>query len=624
MKADLWGKATWTQAAVVVLFLFSAGCGLAKNSQQALTTDQIPTYQGPESDYCGQANARTYSSGTVTITGSAGYKKLVPFFTSGGGLGAEGGNPTHAIRYAEVHIVDGSGNIIQCTETDSSGNFSVVIPQSSSTFTAQIFSRTNVTNVARVYVYDDPRYNNSYSISISFTAGTSHSIGAALATTSGQVLAGAFNILDRIIDANDFLKSQVGGSLCSGQFTGCVDFPSISALVHAYWKKGFNPNTYYGGSSGLSFYLPGYSRLFILGGSDDDVDYADTDHFDDSVILHEYGHFLEDNYFASDSPGGSHNGNRIIDPRLAWSEGWGNFFQAAVRGSATYVDTAGNNTNGGSTQLLFSVNLETQGSGYDVPTATGVLGEGNFREFSVTRLLWDATDDTPAETANSSTDNIKDAFNQAWAALTNTSGWLKTSAAFRNIGLLHAYQSTLGTTSWSGIRGIERQIATSADFGTYSASAADYATYVSPSASSCTFTITPGSISNSGGVDDGSFSSSNLITNNDFHYLRITSTQTVTLSMVYTDLASGVEPDLDLYIYNESARFGNANDVVASATHSPDGSTATSENESITVTLSPGRYLINVNAYTYNRPPGVSSSYYLTLNGSRLCPANLP
>src|SRR6185295_15313242 len=104
-----------------------------------------------------------------------------------------------------------------------------------------------------------------------------------------------------------------------------------------------------------------------------DTDNSDTDHFDNSVIIHEYGHFLEDNMFNSDSPGGSHNGDKVIDPRLAWSEGWGNFIQGAVRNVARYTDSLGNDD--GTTRLIYDADMENAQIGNDTPNANG---EGNF------------------------------------------------------------------------------------------------------------------------------------------------------------------------------------------------------------------------------------------------------
>ena len=136
--------------------------------------------------------------------------------------------------------------------------------------------------------------------------------------------------------------------------------------------------------------MNGKRELYLLGGENGDVDFSDTDHFDNSVIIHEYGHFIEDIFGAPNSPGGSHNGNSVIDPRLAWSEGWADFFQAAVTGQPYYRDTKGNvncsETDPTScTGVLFDESI-------DVPTDDRpiLLGEGNFHEFSVSRTLWQA------------------------------------------------------------------------------------------------------------------------------------------------------------------------------------------------------------------------------------------
>ena len=109
---------------------------------------------------------------------------------------------------------------------------------------------------------------------------------------------------------------------------------------------------------------------------------------------------------------GSHSADAVIDPRLAWSEGFANFFQAAVTGYSLYVDTAGNPS--GSTSD-FRINLENQSGNYvDKPRNSN---EGNFREFSVTRVLVDAIDSN-----NDLTDTISDGFADIWASITKNDG----------------------------------------------------------------------------------------------------------------------------------------------------------------------------------------------------------
>ena len=53
---------------------------------------------------------------------------------------------------------------------------------------------------------------------------------------------------------------------------------------------------------------------------------ADRDEYDDTVLLHEYGHFWQAHYSGSDSPGGSHSSADRVDPLLAFGEGSATFF----------------------------------------------------------------------------------------------------------------------------------------------------------------------------------------------------------------------------------------------------------------------------------------------------------
>lgn len=586
---------------IVLLSVLALGC--AQNMSTTITINGfIPTYSAPEDDYC--SNSITYGGAVFTITGAAEFEAREPFgVVNAGGLGAPG--TPKPVRYAEVVVTNPSGTIVQCAETDSLGEFTFTLPAGTGNYKVSVNSRSD-NNQLKAYVYDDPRYNNFYSLTVNFTPDSSKTLATLQALATGNVYGGAFNILDQFLNANDYLRAQVGN--CSGTFASCDDF-TVAPRVTAYWKLGFNPADYYGsGGGGLSFYLPGYSRLFILGGINDDIDNADTDHFDNSVILHEYGHFLEDSVFASDSPGGSHNGNKVIDPRLAWSEGWGNFFQAAVQDSPYYLDTEGNID--GSTDFAFYVDLEDQTR--DVPIYDG---EGNFREFSVTRLLWDAID-TNGDTVNAATDNISNAFIQIWYSLTSTSGWLRPSVAFRQIGHLHAYQGTLGTASWGNLHTIEK----------HEDSTADYAQYIY-SGTTCTYSITPTSV----GGDLGTFSTSHLLLNNDFYHIKIGSTTTATIILEYEDANNaGVKADLDFYLYRENARFGNGSDLIDYSQKTPTQNLPAApasngvETETLHATLAPGNYLLNVMVYTGSPPIGSIVDYTIKLNGSELCPTALP
>lgn len=534
------------------------------------------------------------------------------------------GNPGAAqpIRYAEVEVVDAAGKRVQCGETQSDGTVDLNLPLSTNTYFIRVNSRANNSN-AVASVLNCPEENAVHYIEGTVVPDANKSV-TVNAPADGDVQGGAFNILDQIVEANEFLRSEV--SACP--FAGCTDF-TVAPKVTAYWDKGFNPNTYFGAAqSGISFYLPGYRRLFIMGGIDGDVDNEDTDHFDDSVILHEYGHFLEDVFSNTDSPGGAHSGNAIIDPRLAWSEGWGNFIQGAIRGVADYIDSYGN-VSGTTSGLYFNIDIEQSGcgigsssSGCDMPAFDY---EGNFREFAVTRFLWDVHD---SGALDDDADGVNDAFEDIWAVITMANdGFKNTAEQFRNIGLLVEKQPLLSSSNWTTLV---------ADNEHELGDTLEYARYVD-NTGTCPGDLTMDPYAD---LDDsGGFSTSHLLKNNQFYFYKH-SGGTLNLTLGYqTDVATDQESDLDLYVYNTSARYGNASDIVANSQDYFDNNAATAETESISKSLPAGDYLINVKVYTgkysgtgclgsicngQRIPAGDPLTLTLTVNGASLCPELRP
>jgi hypothetical protein len=627
----IWSRTALLKLIILNLFLSLFACApSAKNSVQA---ENALFAQGPaEQPYCLQNSysdatalspsnthppltpsptSTTLAVPTVQISGQAIYHAR-QVFDNGDGTGGLGAAPglSKPIRHAEVQVKKSNGLLVQCGETDNDGQFSLTVPQTSEMYIVSIYSRSpELSPDVRAAVLDSPSSNTLYAISASIDGTKTASVGTLDATATGQVLGAAFNILDQILKANEFLRSIAGN--CSASFTGCPNF-TVAPKVRVYWSLGFDPSTYTGGRTPLSFYLPGYARLFILGGVNGDIDFSDTDHFDNSVIIHEYGHFLEDNVFQSSSPGGPHSGDAIVDPRLAWSEGWGNFIQAAVQSSPHYYDTFGNLN--GSTGFNYNANLETPVVGNDFPSA---IGEGNFREFSVTRFLWDTIDNTPDESRFGFTDSVQGRFIEVWATLNRQlEGFRDPSYAFLNVGLLHYSQNfatlhdNLGSgTDFTSIRGIEKQVGNTTDFGTF----------VVPG--TCpNYVIMPAAVAG----DNGSFATSDLFRNNKFYYLKMTAPFSGTLQLDYQDVDGvGDEADLDLFLYDEKARFGNRADWVGRSVHFPDGNPATSESETISLAgLAPGNYLLNVHVNTGGILGG-TVKYTLKSNGSFLCPTML-
>lgn len=572
-------------------------------------------YSGPsELSYCTVPTTHTYSP-SYTITGTATFQARQ--VVSNVGLGNAG--TAKPIRYAEVRVTDSSGSVVQCAETDVNGDFSFSLPQTGSTYTIAVNARANNSHL-KISVLDQPEKNGVYALKTTVVANGNKSVGTINAGVTGEILGAPFNMYDQILDANEYLRTEVG----SCPFTGCTQF-TVAPKVSVYWTKGFNPGSY-SGSGATSFYLPGYSRLFILGGINGDTDNEDTDHFDNSVILHEYTHFLEDTMADSDSPGGSHSGNNIIDPRLAWSEGVADFFQAAVRNSPTYIDTVGNIS--GSTGIIFNVDLESYNScpekqpGCDMARESG---EANFREFAITRFLWDVVDDTSSETENSETDNISGHFDEIWAGFTSPNGFNDPNLVFKHLGLLNHVQAQVlsGASDWSQLLQMHGLVD---DTGSYYLK--EYGYYVD-NVGSCgpqNFSITPDSTYNYCHYDSGlgDYTCANepaqdYLSNSDFfHYKH--SGGTLSLTLNYTT-ASGTEADLDLIVYNTSARIFSSDDAVASSMNSPNNATGDVETESVSKSLPAGDYLIQVYAYD---GIGSATTYELKVGGTNLCPTSLP
>ena len=513
------------------------------------------------------------------------------------------------------------------------GTFSVQLPKGNTSYSVQVNSRANNAHLF-ASVLNSPDQNGFYSLIASTTATVDTNLGLLTAAANGNLLGGAFNILDQLLNANLFLLNQVGH--CAATFSGCKNFDPSAHKVWVYWTKGFNPNDYFGpGGGALSFYLRGYSRLFILGGQNGDTDNSDTDHFDNSVIIHEYGHFLEDNWLKTDSPGGPHDGDELLDPRLAWSEGWGDFIQAAVRNDPHYIDSIGNVD--GTTELAFYADTETTSAGSDYPR---FAGEGNFRELAVARLLWDSIDSN-SDSMFGFSDDIQGQFQEIWAVLSkSTYGYLDPTFAFRNAGLFHLAQQYLhdhpqgadpAAPDWVNIRGLNAQTADTSHYAQYLVPSTSGSCAGSPvlnttnaalPGNSYYFSISPATSA----LENGSYAASDLFQNNRFYHLHFDSPGVHTLQLIYQDHV-GVPKvaDLDLYLYDSDGRFAVIQDLLGMSrigipqTGSPERSL---QSETISSQLGAGDYLVDVNVYT-GLGPGNPADYNLILDEVVLCPGRL-
>jgi hypothetical protein len=136
-------------------------------------------------------------------------------------------------------------------------------------------------------------------------------------TQSSHPMASAFNILDVFLYANEFMNDQTLDAV-------------IVPPLNVFWEEdnGFD-GSYYCNDQGPLGCEQG-AGIYVR--NEDESSLRDTDEYDDDVLWHEYGHFILENLSRDSSEGGCHGfeENQLKMP-LAWSEGWGNFFQSAVK-----------------------------------------------------------------------------------------------------------------------------------------------------------------------------------------------------------------------------------------------------------------------------------------------------
>lgn len=570
----------------------------------------------------------------ITLTGQANYQYRALNCNASDCTTLSASTNTRGIPHAEVVIRDANGTIVQCGKTNESGAISLSISKVVGNFTVNVNSRADH-GLLKASVLADISSNDFYTLTTSFSIAsntTSVNVNTFTATASGPDVKGAaFHILYNIWTANKFIRDSIGN-------------PSfVTDKVTAYWKAGFNPGTYVGTSSPLSFYIKGSRQLYILGGSNGNFSTVDFDHFDDSVILHEFAHFLEDVYSVSDSQGGSHNGNFIIDPRLAWSEGFANYFQGAViyqlggvndttRGRF-YIDIV----NGTDPGIKFNLGSNGQSLTFDEVTFDG---EGTFREVSIARTLWKTTAPNGA-TSSPSAGEIP--FSAVWTVFTSTSNGIKSATEyFRNSGLFNSFLDTIINTTygarvaaWDAIIANEKQNVDTRDY------ADPVSTVANGTCGKYPLALAP--------VSDKIYGSSSirsdLLHSNDFYIfnyaggggnISIDYFNDGTNSSALSSNSSRI--DLDLYLYRQGYVYQE--DELEASGQTTGGVVAKSDrrnqvlengNETISLSgVSAGVYLINVKANTYNKinaaltPGRATYTLKYTQGGTTwdLCPEN--
>ena len=302
---------------------------------------------------------------TTTFRGTVLYEKI-PAGQDGLRLDAAVRTPAAGVKVEIVappqRTVLGSGF------TDEKGGYSIRVPMNRQ---PRVYVRAlaQTENATVVRARDQAEWSM---VSDTFAPGRARTVTRDLLATDASRVSGAFNIAATIWRANSLVRAAQAD----------VALPRVEVR----WDTTYVGGTFFRHREGTAFINGRRSR--------------DSDEYDDHVIAHEYGHFLMANFSRESSPGGDHSFGEQLDPRLAWSEGWANFFGAAAAGSRHYIDTGVIRSR---QAVLVQMDLEDDAPAGDQP--------GIWSEHSVSSALWDWFDD-----AEDQADSLALGFTPMWTA----------------------------------------------------------------------------------------------------------------------------------------------------------------------------------------------------------------
>ena len=331
-------------------------------------------------------------SSSVTISGTVAYEFVPP------NLNCQGLNfpatEVRPIRAATVQLVDSSNRELARTVSGEDGSYSFADIEANTDVRIRVRAELKQSGSPGwdVEVRDnvvDPDDTSPpaladrplYAIVSDFNTGTSANLTRNLTARTGwdgsaytgTRAAAPFAVLDSIYTAMQLIMD--------------VEPNAVFNPLDAFWSVNntlMSPTDIDAGELGASFYTPDPDRngianpsLFLLGDAA-----VDTEEFDDHVIVHEWGHYFEDNFARSDSVGGPHGIGDQLDARLAFGEGWATAFSGIALDNPIYCDTGPAGTSGG-----FGIGAER--GAYDA--------QGWYDEISVLRFIYDLYDTTDDE-----------------------------------------------------------------------------------------------------------------------------------------------------------------------------------------------------------------------------------
>lgn len=272
------------------------------------------------------------------------------------------------VRFAQVAVVNATTTaVLASTHTDASGNYSVQVPSQGS---VSIQLRVEARNTLATDRIDVQVLSDTTSRTLLTAAGPAATrdtnnaltIDLDVPTTGGG--GGAFNIFDNAVKAQEFIN----------RFS-----TRTPPRLTLFWQPVADGP---GSDDGTFFTSDNAVHLLNRATANANVPLPNADEYDDTVILHECGHYFFANYSVDNSLGGVH----FIDAdhsdiRLAWSEGAATWFGQTIANTAFQVNS-----------------FVTRVGSFEIETPSFASTTTGFdTEQSVSAIMWDVSDvnDTP-------------------------------------------------------------------------------------------------------------------------------------------------------------------------------------------------------------------------------------
>jgi hypothetical protein len=334
-------------------------------------------------------------AGTTIVTGRVTFAR-VPVTGAGLNYAAEVQQPARGVLVRALNA--GTQTLLTTATTDSNGNY-----------TLNVTSNTNINVVVVAQMLRDnsvplPRWNframdNDAAAPTPYTFTDGVAFNSSAGTAHDVAIPSGFNTAGTVTGTRASAPFAILDTVYQGVQTvlGVAPSTSFPALVLDWASDNPGGETFFDSN--------GANQTIVLSA---DVT-EDTDEFDQHVIAHEFGHFIEFNFSRADNIGGSHGLGDKLDIRVAFGEGFGYAFGAIVLNDPVTRDTFVN----GNQQVSSTFNVETN----PVAIPPG-FPNGNFgcwcSESSNWAILWDLYDN--AADAN---DNVALGFAPMWDVLIN-------------------------------------------------------------------------------------------------------------------------------------------------------------------------------------------------------------